>query len=143
MATFIAKAEIRWADIDPNFHVLHSKYYDYCANARMGILAQYGITMQVVQEEHVGPILFREECVFKRELKFGDTIEIKIKLSKATDDFSRWSFVNEIWKNDDTLAAIVTVDGAWMDTQKRKLALPPESFKKAFAAMPKAENYNQ
>jgi acyl-CoA thioester hydrolase len=143
MATFTGKAEIRWADIDPNFHVLHSKYYDYCANARMGILAQYGITMQVIQAEHVGPILFREECVFKRELKFGDTIEIKIKLSKATDDFSRWSFVNEIWKNGDTLAAVVTVDGAWMDTIKRKLALPPESFKKAFAAMPKAENYNQ
>ncbi|MGF2414312.1 thioesterase family protein [Ferruginibacter sp.] len=55
MATFIAKAAIRWADIDPNFHVLHSKYYDYCANARMDILSQYGITMQVVQEEHIGP----------------------------------------------------------------------------------------
>jgi acyl-CoA thioester hydrolase len=143
MATFTAKAAIRWADIDPNFHVLHSKYYDYCANARMEILSQYGITMQLVQEEHIGPILFREECVFKRELKFGDDIEIRIKLLKATADFSRWSFVNEIWKNGDTLAAVVTVDGAWMDTVKRKLAIPPESFQTAFAAMPRSENFNQ
>ena len=46
-------------------------------------------------------------------------------------------------KNNDTLAAIVTVDGAWLDTVKRKLATPSESFKNAFAQMPKAENYNQ
>ncbi len=111
MSTFTVKAEIRWSDIDPNFHVLHSKYYDYCANARLLILQQYGVSMQVIQETHIGPILFREECVFKRELKFGDEIEIKVKLLKANADFSRWSFANEIWKNGDTLAAIVTVDG--------------------------------
>jgi acyl-CoA thioester hydrolase len=143
MSTFKVKAEIRWSDIDPNFHVLHSKYYDYCANARLLILAKYGVTMEVIQEAHIGPILFREECVFKKELKFGDEIEIRIKLLKAKDDFSRWSFVNEIWKNDDTIAAVVTVDGAWLDTVKRKLAIPPESFQKAFAEMPKAENFNQ
>jgi acyl-CoA thioester hydrolase len=143
MATFTVKAEIRWADIDPNFHVLHSKYYDYCANARMKVLAENGVTMQAIQEEKVGPILFREECVFKKELKFGDEIEIRIKLLKADKDFARWSFVNEIWKNDDTLAAVVTVDGAWLDTEKRKLAIPPESFKKAFDIIPKSEHFNQ
>jgi acyl-CoA thioester hydrolase len=123
--------------------VLHSKYYDYCANARMKVLAENGVTMQAIQEEKVGPILFREECVFKKELKFGDEIEIRIKLLKADKDFARWSFVNEIWKNDDTLAAVVTVDGAWLDTEKRKLAIPPESFKKAFDIIPKSEHFNQ
>ena len=109
----------------------------------MQVLAENGITMQAIQEEKVGPILFREECVFKKELSFGDEIEIRIKLLKATPDFSRWSFVNEIWKNNDTLAAVVTVDGAWMDSMKRKLAIPPESFQKAFVAIPKSENFGQ
>jgi len=143
MSTYTVKAEIRWSDIDPNFHVLHSKYYDFCANARLLVLAQYGITMQVIQEAHIGPILFREEAVFKRELKFGDEIEIGISLLKANEDFSRWSFLNEIWKNGDTLAAVVTVDGAWLDTVKRKLAIPPAKFQTAFAAMPKAENFTE
>ena len=53
MEKFSIPIQIRWADIDPNFHVLHSKYYDYCANARLLIMAQYGITMQVLQEEQV------------------------------------------------------------------------------------------
>jgi acyl-CoA thioester hydrolase len=143
MEAVIVKAEIRWADIDPNFHVLHSKYYDYCANARMTVLAERGITMAIIQQEKTGPILLREECVFKRELKFGDNIEIHIKLLKANDDFTRWSFVNEIWKNGDILAAVVTVDGAWLDTERRKFAVPPKSFQKTFADLPKAENYNQ
>jgi acyl-CoA thioester hydrolase len=143
MSTFIVPAAIRWSDIDPNFHVLHSKYYDFCANARMIVLADHGVTMQAIQEAHIGPILFREECVFKRELKFGDEIGIHVKLLKAAPDFSRWSFANEIWKNKDILAAVVTVDGAWMDTIKRKLAVPPQKFQEAFALMPKAENYNE
>lgn len=143
MKEIIIKAAVRWSDIDPNFHVLHSKYYDYCANARMEVLATKGVTMRAIQEAHTGPILFREECVFKRELNYGDEIEIRIRLLKADADFARWSFVNEIWKNGDTLAAVVTVDGAWMDTIKRKLTIPPESFQKAFAGLPKAENFNQ
>jgi acyl-CoA thioester hydrolase len=143
MTTYNVKAEIRWSDIDANFHVIHSKYYEYCANARLNILAQNGMTMQVIQDEHIGPILFREEAVFKRELQFGDEIEIRITLIKANEDFSRWSFKNEIWKNGDTLAAIVTVDGAWLDTIKRKLTVPPERFQKAFASFPRAENFNQ
>lgn len=139
MNEIIIKAAIRWSDIDPNFHVLHSKYYDYCANARMEVLAANGITMNAIQEHHIGPVLLREECVFKRELKFGDEVEIRIKLLKADAEFSRWSFINEIWKNGDTLAAVVTVDGAWMDTHKRKLVVPPESFKEVFRKMPAAE----
>ncbi len=143
MNPFIQKAEIRWADIDPNFHVLHSKYYDYCASARMSALAANGVTMQTIQEYKIGPILLREECVFKRELKFGDAIEIKIMLQKADSNFARWSFVNEIWKNGDTLAAVVTVDGAWMDIEKRRLALPPDVFIKAFDVIPKTDNFNE
>jgi acyl-CoA thioester hydrolase len=142
MQAITVKADIRWADIDPNFHVLHSKYYDYCANARMQVLADYGITMAVVQQEGIGPVLLREECVFKRELKFGDTVEIKIHLLSAKDDFSRWSFINEIWKNGDTLAAVVTVDGAWIDVAKRKLVAPPELYKEVFNKMPTAQNQN-
>jgi acyl-CoA thioester hydrolase len=68
---------------------------------------------------------------------------LKLKLLKATVDFSRWSFINEIWKNGDTLAAVVTVNGAWMNTIKRKLAVSLKSFQQTFAAMPKPENYNK
>jgi acyl-CoA thioester hydrolase len=135
MQFFTETAEVRWADIDPNFHVLHSKYYDYCANARMNFLQKNGITMQAVQQYNCGPILLREEAVFKREIKFGDTLEIRIALKTYTPDFGRWTFTNEIWKNIDTLAAIITVDGAWLDTINRKMMVPPPLFVNAFSQL--------
>jgi acyl-CoA thioester hydrolase len=54
-------------------------------------------------------------------------------LAKANDDFSRWTMVHEIWKNENTLSAVITLDGAWMDTVHRKLTAPPQTFKDLFS----------
>jgi acyl-CoA thioester hydrolase len=143
MFEYSKKAEIRWADLDPNFHVLHSKYYDFGAYCRMGFLTEHGITTALMLENNIGPIIFREECLFKREIKFGDKLEIFLKLSRCNEDASRWSMVHELWINGDTLAAVITIDGAWLDTKLRKLAKPPEVFKIGFDLIPKTENFNQ
>jgi acyl-CoA thioester hydrolase len=66
--------------------------------------------------------------VFKKEIRFEEKASINLKLAKMKADYSRWTMVHEIIKNTDTIAAVLTVDGAWMDTQKRKLVLPPAVF---------------
>ena len=141
MKQFITKLEIRWADLDPNFHVLHSKYYDFGAYCRMAFLVKNGLTPQVMKEHHIGPILFREECFFKKELNFGDEITINLKLSKTNSNYSRWTMEHEIYKHADILSATINIDGAWMDTQKRKLAVPPPIVAGIFDAMPRTENF--
>ena len=133
--------EIRWADLDPNFHVLHSKYYDMGAYVRMCFLTEHGVTPKAIHELHVGPILLREECVFRREVHFGDAVSINLTLLKARHDMSRWSIRHQIFKGEDTLAAVITVDGAWIDLQRRKITAPPESFRAGFEEMPKAEEF--
>lgn len=143
MEQFSVKAEIRWADLDPNFHVLHSKYYDYGAYCRMAFLTKHGITPAFMLEEHIGPIIFREECLFKREIKFGDELEVFLKLSKCNEDGSRWSMVHELWTNRDTLAALITIDGAWIDTRIRKLARPHEICMAGLNLIPKTEDFNR
>ena len=142
MESFNVKAEIRWADLDPNFHVLHSKYYDLGAFCRMAFLVENGLTPELMKEHHIGPIIFREECFFKREINFGDDIIINLKLLKMTSDFSRWSMEHEIWKNGETLAATMNIDAAWMDTQKRKLTIPPKIVKNIFEVTPKSSNFS-
>ena len=143
MELYSKKTEIRWADIDPNFHVLHSKYYDYAAYCRMSFMAEHGITPALMMEKNIGPIVFREECLFKKEIKFGDEISITLRMDKLSADYRKWTLVNEIFTNGDTLAAIVTVDGAWMDTKSRKVTVPPEEFKRGFDAIPKTESFNK
>ena len=142
MKEYSKKLEIRWADLDPNFHVLHSKYYDYGAYCRMSFLTEHGITPSIMIEKSIGPIIFREECLFKREIKFGDELLVNLKLSKCNDDASRWSMMHELWTNVDTLAAVINIDGAWIDTKIRKLAKPPELFKTGLLQIPKAADFN-
>ena len=141
MKQFIAKAEIRWADLDPNFHVLHSRYYDFGAFCRMAFLVEKGLSPGVMKEHHIGPILFREECFFKKELNFGDEIHISLELSKTTSNYARWSMEHEILKNGNVLSAKINIDGAWMNTQTRKLTVPPVFVAEIFDSMPKSENF--
>lgn len=141
MEVYKKNPEVRWADLDPNFHMLHSRYYDLGAYIRMCFLVEHDLTPEVMKEQQLGPILFREECVFKREIKFGDRVEINLVMLKAKKDGSRWSMQHQIVINGDTLAAVITVDGAWMHTQKRRLATPPSSFAEVFAKIPRAEGF--
>jgi len=141
MTGFSKNVEVRWSDMDPNFHLRHSVYYDWGAYMRLTFLLEQGITPAVMQQLHFGPILFREECVFKREIAFGDKVSVNLFASKSRRDMSRWSMIHEIWKNNDTLSAVVTVDGAWIDTKIRKLATPPAMIQSVFEALPKTENF--
>ena len=141
MDVFRRKVEVRWSDLDPNYHLRHSVYYDWGAYLRLTFLNEHGLTPSVMNQYHFGPILFREECVFKREVLFGDIIEIDMQLVKSRKDKSRWSMIHHVWKNNNTLSAIINIDGAWIDTKLRKLAIPPSHIQKVFEAIPRAENF--
>jgi acyl-CoA thioester hydrolase len=140
MQLYERKVELRWADLDPNFHIRHSVYYDYGASIRIHYLQENGLTHQVLAEHHFGPILFREECVFRKELKIGDEVSINLELSKASQDFSRWTIIHNI-KKDNQLAAVLTLDGAWMDTRLRKLTTLPPEYRHVFENMPRSQNF--
>lgn len=141
MDNLISDIELRWSDLDPNFHLRHSVYYDFGAMSRISFFTRNGMTPEAMAQHNIGPVLFREECVFKKEIRFGDTVSINVKLDKVNSDFSRWTIVHEIFKNKDILAARITVDGAWLDTKKRRLTLPPAIFNKAFELIPKTADF--
>lgn len=142
MDIFQKNIEIRWADLDPNFHVLHSKYYDFGAYCRMAFLVENGLTPAIMLHQHIGPIIFREECLFKREIVFGDRVTVNVKLEKVSADFGRWTMVHELYKNEETLAALITVDGAWLDTIARKLRMPTNEIRNLFDKAPKTESFS-
>ncbi|SEA69021.1 acyl-CoA thioester hydrolase [Flavobacterium gillisiae] len=142
MTSFSKQLSFRWSDLDPNFHVRHSAYYDFGAQHRIEILESLGLTMKVLQTNHFGPILFREECVFRKEIGLSDTIFMHTKISKMRPDASRWSIVHEFKNEEDKLCATITVDGAWMDTKLRKIANPtPEIAMEAMNSIPKTEDF--
>jgi len=141
MNEFSRVVQVRWSDLDPNFHVRHSVYYDWGAFVRVEFLNEHGLTSRVMQELQFGPILFREECIFRREIRSGDEVRIGLEIIKSKQDFSRWTIRHLLTKSDGTLCAQLTVDGAWMDVTKRKLASPPEKVHDVFSRMPRAAEF--
>ncbi|MEI6947234.1 thioesterase family protein [Paraflavisolibacter sp. H34] len=141
MNDYSRTVQVRWSDLDPNFHIRHSVYYDWGAFCRLEFFNDFGLTAGVLQQLHLGVILLREECVFRREIKSGDNVTIDMKLIKAKRNYSRWSIQHHIYKNVDTVSAVVTVEGAWIDARLRKLISPPDEVLQAFAQLPLAENF--
>ena len=141
MEKFEFPVQIRWADLDPNFHFRHSVYYDWATSCRLDFLKERGLTSALMQKLHFGPVIFREECVFRKEMNFDDKVSIDLKLLKSRRDYSRWTFVHQIRKNCDTVCAIITIDGAWMDAIERKLIIPPAEVVQVFQQIPSDENF--
>lgn len=142
--TYAKTVSLRWADIDANYHVRHSVYYDLAAQHRIDLLAEAGLTIQAMQQGQFGPVLFREECVFLREMKLTDTITITASLQKIRPDASRWTIQHQFTNQDSVKCAVLTVDGAWIDTVKRKLANPvPQLVVEVMNSFPKAAEFSE
>ena len=141
MKEFIKEVQVRWSDLDPNVHLRHSVYYDWGAFCRVAFFQEYKLTTETMAQLRIGPILFREECVFRKEIRLGDKVTIDLRLAKAKKDFSRWTIQHTIMKNGDSVAAILTVDGAWMDVVRRKLATPPHEVVETYTHMIKKEDF--
>ena len=142
MTTFTQQLSFRWSDLDPNFHLRHSVYYDFGAQQRIEVLTQLGITAKRMQEEHFGLIIFREECIFRKEIRLTDTVFITAVISKMRKDGARWTFRHEFINAEKQVLATLTLDVAWLDTEKRKLASPtPAVVVDALDRIPKSDDF--
>lgn len=113
----------------------HTVYLTYGADARVAIFNNNGIEFGVNGIPDVAPVLFREEAIYRREVRFGDTVEVRTTITKLSDDAGRWSMKHEVLRPDGELAATIEADGAWIDMTTRKLAVPPPDIASAFRAL--------
>ncbi len=135
------ETKILWSQIDANQHLRHSAYADLGAQARIEILNASGITADVFKKHHVGPILFREELIYFREIHADDSVKVTCELVRCRPDGSRWSFRQEIYRSDGVKAAQINTDGAWLDTKQRKLAPPPAEIASGFGSIPRSHDF--
>lgn len=92
MNEFKRDIQIRWSDIDANFHLRHSVYYDWGAFCRMEFLTEQGLGMKEMRQLKIGPILFREEAVFRKEIHYGDAVTMNLRLLRSKKIFPVGAF---------------------------------------------------
>lgn len=131
----------KWADFDPNRHMRHSSYADFAAEIRVRFFAEHGFSMNEFAKFNIGPILFKEETTYFKEIGIGEDIKVTMTLEAASNNYERWRFTHHIFNQKGLLAAEVKVYGAWIDLLKRKLTSPPEVFIKIFNDLSKSADF--
>ena len=141
--SFSVEFPTRWADFDPNNHMRHSAYNDYAAEARARFFKSRDLSLAEFSTLNVGPVLFREETNFLREISMGENIEVQTFLKGMSDGGERFMFFHQIIKEGGILAAEITILGAWMDLKKRKLTVPPPIVIEACSSLERTEEFIQ
>lgn len=141
MNAFSKTYETIWADMDPNRHLRHSVYNDYAAHTRVALFAEQGLSIGRVAELGLGPILFREETRFLKEVPMSDALTVHCRLQALRKDANRWTFRHDLYRGDGNKAAVVTVDGAWLNLETRKLGTATGELIDVMQRFPRSEDF--
>lgn len=128
METYKKTFEVCWADLDPNFHVRHTAYNDYAAQVRFAFLTDQGFSLERFRQEKIGPIIFREETRFLKEVLANDALTIDLKMEVLGDDWRKWKIRHTVFRKDGAKVAEIDIDGAWMSTELRKVVPAPKEL---------------
>jgi len=139
--SFESEIEIRWADCDSNKHVRHSAYYDFGAHCRIRFFTEIKFGSSKLEELNIGPILFKEECSFIRELHLDDTVKVSLLRGEMSDDGSRFEMHHELYNLKGDKSAYITIKGAWMNLKTRKLTVPPIELHNSLSELPLGDYY--
>lgn len=139
--SFSVEFTSRWADFDPNNHMRHSAYTDYAAEARVRMFNEYGLNLMEFNKLNIGPILFREETIFRREIRLSEDIRVEVFLKGISENGERFKFSHKIFKTVGSLAAEVEIYGAWLDLKTRKLTNPQKIVLEALKDIERTEDF--
>jgi acyl-CoA thioester hydrolase len=121
----------------------HTAYNDYAAEVRVRYFKQQGFTIQDFAKDNLGPILFNENTSFYKEIHMGEDITIDLSLHAVSSKSERWKLQHHVYNESGKLAAEINIYGAWIDLEKRKLAIPTEKFHQLFSALEKTTDFEE
>lgn len=140
-ATYVKTFEVIWADLDPNAHMRHSAYADYGAQARIGFLTEHGFGLKEFHQSRLGPILFREDLRYLREIRPGEKITVTCEAVGISPNRKHWKIRHRIYRQDGELACVIDCQGAWFDLAQRKVISAPPALATVMEKMPRSEDY--
>lgn len=141
MAAFTTVCEVRWADLDPLGHARHTAFMDWATHSRIVAFATQGITTGRFQELGVGPVIFREEADYLREVSGEDRITVSFEFIAGSIDWKHFRIRHLLTRQDGVHCATVVVRGAWLNLGARKVVVPPEPIARACAALPRSADF--
>ena len=141
MKQYTQSIEIRWADLDANMHVANTRYNLFATDARVGYLMANGYQFGV--HNSAGPVVLSDSITYRRELRLGDKITVKLLLRGISPKGTKWIIQQILEKEGGEVAAIIDSFGGWLDLETRKLTRPPKGCENLFLDLEKCDNFEQ
>jgi acyl-CoA thioester hydrolase len=142
-ADFECHFEVRWGDLDGNRHVRNTAFSEYATHTRFRLLAAHGFDQAQLEGLRFGPVMMREEIRYRREVFFGDALVVNVRCAGLSSDSSQWRMHQDVLRADGREAAVLTIQGGWIDLHTRKLVTPPAELAAVLQSLPRTQNYEE
>lgn len=142
-APFQCCFEVRWSDLDGNRHVRNTAFSEYASHTRFRLLAAHGFTPEKLESLRFGPVMVREETRYKREVLFGDSLRVDVSCAGLSADSSHWLVRQEVRRSDGREAAVLIIQGGWIDFDSRKAIAPPEALSSMLQRLPRSKEFEE
>lgn len=135
---------VRWSDLDANRHLRNTVFSEYATHTRFRMLESHGFSQEHFAELRFGPVMFREDIRYRREVLFGDEVTVNVLIDGLSPDGSHWKVRQEVLRAPGRKqAALITIDGAWIHLDTRKLIAPPQELLEIFGTLRRTSEFEE
>jgi acyl-CoA thioester hydrolase len=134
---------VGWGDLDGNHHMANRAFLDRAADTRVLFFAHHGFSVSRFASERIGPVILRDELVYRKELRLLDEFSVDLELFGLSLDGTRIELGNTFRTGEDVVAAVVRSEGVWFDLDKRRPRVPPADLDAVQRRMPRTEGFKE
>jgi acyl-CoA thioester hydrolase len=134
---------VGWGDLDGNNHMGNTAILDRAADTRFRYFALHGFPGHRFAEERIGPVIARDELVYRKELRLLDEFTVDLKTVGLSSDGVRFALQNTFRNDRLEVTAVVTSEGVWFDLDQRKPRSPPPELDAVQRGMPRADQFRE
>ncbi|MBS1571034.1 MAG: thioesterase family protein [Bacteroidetes bacterium] len=124
MSVYYHPFEVRWSDLDANFHLANSSYVEYCAQTRMAFMHQKGLSLKELSKIGIGPVILHEKYSFFKEIHHGQSVFVSLEINGVSEDGGIYQFLHKFYLPCGTHCATSEAFGVWIDTSTRRSTIP-------------------
>lgn len=130
--SFTINFRVLWNQIDVNGHLSNAHYQSFFDEARMEMLEQAGLDVQAMLKKNVGPVIYRSELDYLKEVNYPEEIRIETWVEDSRK--SRFVIRQDMFrKSDGELACSAKLLGVFMDFNiRRPWSVPQEIAEKLY-----------
>lgn len=141
MTEYFKEFEIRWSELDPNYHVANYAFTQFMNEVRISYMLDRGVGRDFIEKGNMGPVVFHEHFHYIKEVRAYDKVKVDIQMKGHSQDFKFLNFTHHLYIPSGEIAMYSELMFGWMDLTKRKLVVPHDSYIEGYKKMKKTEDF--